>query len=54
MLEFTPRDGGTGHRIYLTGDTLYFDGITEIARRFPTIDTALLHLGARACRAASS
>lgn len=32
-------------RIYVTGDTVMFDGIAEIARRFPDIDLALVHLG---------
>lgn len=45
MVECTPRDGGAGHRIYLTGDTLFFHGIREIVRRFPAIDAAVVHLG---------
>ncbi len=32
-------------RLYITGDTLVFDEVKEIPRRFPTIDQALLHLG---------
>lgn len=32
-------------RMYITGDTLIFDDIHEIPRRFPDIDLALLHLG---------
>ncbi len=36
------RDGG----IYLSGDTIMFRGIAEIAGRFPKIDTAILNLGA--------
>ncbi|MGH2455327.1 MAG: MBL fold metallo-hydrolase [Candidatus Limnocylindria bacterium] len=32
-------------RIYVTGDTVIFDGLAEIAERFPRIDLALLHLG---------
>jgi L-ascorbate metabolism protein UlaG (beta-lactamase superfamily) len=31
--------------MYITGDTLVFDEIREIPRRFPGIDLALLHLG---------
>jgi L-ascorbate metabolism protein UlaG (beta-lactamase superfamily) len=32
-------------RIYISGDTLVYDDIREIPRRFPDIDLALLHLG---------
>ncbi|MGH3898956.1 MAG: MBL fold metallo-hydrolase [Pseudonocardiaceae bacterium] len=32
-------------RIYLTGDTLMYDELREIGRRFPSLDLALLHLG---------
>jgi L-ascorbate metabolism protein UlaG (beta-lactamase superfamily) len=31
--------------MYITGDTLVFDDIGEIPRRYPDIDLALLHLG---------
>ncbi|MFF1556167.1 MBL fold metallo-hydrolase [Streptomyces sp. NPDC058279] len=31
--------------LYLTGDTLVFEGLSEISRRFPGIDLAVLHLG---------
>ena len=37
--------GGSAFRIYITGDTLLFDELKEIPRRFPDIDLALLHLG---------
>ncbi len=30
---------------YISGDTVYFKGIDEIARRYPAIDTAVLHTG---------
>lgn len=33
-------------RIYHSGDTAYFAGFTEIGRRFPAIDAALLPIGA--------
>ncbi len=33
------------YRMYITGDTLYVDGLAEIARRFGDIDLCLIHLG---------
>jgi L-ascorbate metabolism protein UlaG (beta-lactamase superfamily) len=45
MLEFQSGSSGVLFRIYITGDTLVFDDIREIPRRFPNIDLALLHLG---------
>jgi L-ascorbate metabolism protein UlaG (beta-lactamase superfamily) len=44
MLEFEPV-GGPAFRLYITGDTLIFDDLKEIPRRYPDIDLALLHLG---------
>jgi L-ascorbate metabolism protein UlaG (beta-lactamase superfamily) len=32
-------------RLYLTGDTLAYDGLRAISRRYPRIDLAVLHLG---------
>lgn len=32
-------------RIYVSGDTLYRDGLVDISARFPDIDVAILHLG---------
>ncbi len=32
-------------RLYITGDTLVYDDLREIPRRYPDIDLALLHLG---------
>jgi L-ascorbate metabolism protein UlaG (beta-lactamase superfamily) len=31
--------------LYITGDTIYRPGLAEIPRRFPRIDTMLIHLG---------
>ena len=31
--------------VYLSGDTVWYDGVAEIARRFPKIDVAVLFLG---------
>ncbi|MFF8031525.1 MULTISPECIES: MBL fold metallo-hydrolase [unclassified Streptomyces] len=45
MLEFGPRDGTVRLRVHLSGDTLLYDGLDEIARRFPDAELAVLHLG---------
>ncbi|RUS18806.1 hypothetical protein BC937DRAFT_88319 [Endogone sp. FLAS-F59071] len=36
---------GKKFRMYVTGDTLFYDELKEIHTRFPHIDLALLHLG---------
>jgi L-ascorbate metabolism protein UlaG (beta-lactamase superfamily) len=38
--------------IYVSGDTVWYEGVAEVARRFPQIGVAILHLGAAkiACR----
>ncbi|AGS67383.1 MBL fold metallo-hydrolase [Streptomyces collinus] len=45
MLEFGPAGGPVRVRLYVSGDTLLYDGLEEIARRFPDADLAVLHLG---------
>jgi L-ascorbate metabolism protein UlaG (beta-lactamase superfamily) len=45
MLEFEPAEGKTALRLYITGDTLVFDDLNEIPKRYPSIDLALFHLG---------
>ena len=45
MLEFGPVGGGTDLRVYISGDTLMHDGLTEIPRRYPDIDLGVVHLG---------
>jgi L-ascorbate metabolism protein UlaG (beta-lactamase superfamily) len=45
LLEFQSPTRGTRFRLYITGDTLIYDEIREIPKRFPDIDLALLHLG---------
>jgi L-ascorbate metabolism protein UlaG (beta-lactamase superfamily) len=45
LLELVDASGATVAQIYLTGDTMLFDGIDEIGRRHPDIDTAVVHLG---------
>lgn len=37
---------GSSARVYHSGDTAYFDGFSEIGRRHPAIDAALLPIGA--------
>ncbi|MER5845242.1 MBL fold metallo-hydrolase [Streptomyces prasinus] len=45
MLEFGPVGGPVRLRVYVSGDTLLFDGVEEIGRRYPDTDLAVLHLG---------
>ncbi|MFJ8363461.1 MBL fold metallo-hydrolase [Streptomyces sp. NPDC093984] len=45
MLEFGPPRGPVRLRLYVSGDTLLFDGLDAIAQRFPAADLAVLHLG---------
>lgn len=44
VLDF-PGSIGRDLRLYISGDTLVYDALREIPRRFPGIDLALLHLG---------
>ena len=44
ILEFEPVSGPP-FRMYITGDTLVYDELNEIPRRYRDIDLALLHLG---------
>jgi L-ascorbate metabolism protein UlaG (beta-lactamase superfamily) len=45
VLEFGPVGGRVRLRLYLSGDTLVFDGLRGIRRRFPHLDLAAVHLG---------
>lgn len=45
LLEFGPSPTQVSYRVYISGDTLMFRDIGEIAHRYPDIDLALLHLG---------
>jgi L-ascorbate metabolism protein UlaG (beta-lactamase superfamily) len=45
MLDFRDASGENRLRLYITGDTLVFDDLEAIPRRYPGIDVALLHLG---------
>jgi L-ascorbate metabolism protein UlaG (beta-lactamase superfamily) len=44
ILEFSA-GGKQNYRMYISGDTLVYDDIKEIPKRYPDIDLALLHLG---------
>ena len=39
------RDGTVERRVYLTGDTLMYPFVHEVAGRFPDLDVAVVHLG---------
>lgn len=45
MLEFQTETQQTSLRLYISGDTLIYEDLKEIPRRYPDIDLALLHLG---------
>ncbi|MFD0688903.1 MBL fold metallo-hydrolase [Actinomadura fibrosa] len=45
LLEFGPRHGDPDFTLYISGDTLMYDGIAEIRRRHPNIDAGVVHLG---------
>jgi L-ascorbate metabolism protein UlaG (beta-lactamase superfamily) len=44
LLDFESA-GARRLRVYISGDTLYRDGLAEISAQFPDIDVAILHLG---------
>ncbi len=45
MLEFRTAEDEPRLRLYISGDTLVYEQLREIPRRYPEIDLALLHLG---------
>jgi hypothetical protein len=45
VLEFQSTSERTALRLYITGDTIIFDDLHEIPRRYPEIDLALFHIG---------
>jgi L-ascorbate metabolism protein UlaG (beta-lactamase superfamily) len=45
MLEFSTAGGPVETRVYISGDTLLVDDLSEIPHRFPHIDNGVLHLG---------
>ncbi len=45
MLQFVTVNDPTFLTLYVSGDTLIFDELNEIPKRYPEIDLALMHLG---------
>lgn len=45
ILEFAREGDPETRRLYVSGDTLLYDDLEEIPRRFPDIDVGLFHLG---------
>jgi L-ascorbate metabolism protein UlaG (beta-lactamase superfamily) len=45
LLEFGPSGADPDLRMYISGDTLMYDGIAEIPTRHPDIDLGIVHLG---------
>ena len=45
ILDFSRNGRPADYRMYITGDTLVYADISEIPKRFPEVDLALLHLG---------
>ena len=45
MLDFGSKNSLGSYRMYVSGDTMVFDDIKEIPKRYPDTDLALLHLG---------
>jgi L-ascorbate metabolism protein UlaG (beta-lactamase superfamily) len=45
VLEFSEYPDARPFTIYVTGDTLLFDGLRAVRERFPSIDLMLVHLG---------
>jgi L-ascorbate metabolism protein UlaG (beta-lactamase superfamily) len=45
LLEFGRRGADPDLRLYISGDTLMYNGLAEIRRRYPDIDLGLVHLG---------
>lgn len=45
MLDFRNTNSEHGYRMYISGDTMVFDDIKKIPRRYPDVDLALFHLG---------
>ena len=45
MLEIGPVNGTARRRLYISGDTLLIDELSDIPARFDSIDAGVLHLG---------
>lgn len=46
LLRLASADGNHLSPIYISGDTVWYEGVAEVARRFPDVGVAVLHLGA--------
>ncbi|MDT7797814.1 MAG: hypothetical protein QOI78_1247 [Actinomycetota bacterium] len=45
LIDFTDPAGTLRYRVYVTGDTMLFDGVHEVPDRYPDIDLLVIHLG---------
>src|SRR5687768_8170220 len=45
MLDFRTTNSEHSYRVYISGDTMVFDDIKKIPRRYPDVDLTLFHLG---------
>jgi L-ascorbate metabolism protein UlaG (beta-lactamase superfamily) len=45
LVDFLDAGGEVDLRIYISGDTLLFRGVAEVAQRYPDIDLVIVHLG---------
>ena len=45
LLELAPGSDQPGIRVYISGDTIMYEGLREIPGRYPQLDLALVHLG---------
>lgn len=46
VIGFVLAAGPSSSSIYIAGDTVWYDGVAQVAQRFPSIRFAILHLGA--------
>jgi L-ascorbate metabolism protein UlaG (beta-lactamase superfamily) len=46
VIRLASPDGRDLSPIYLSGDTVWYEGVAEVARRAPDVGVAILHLGA--------
>jgi len=46
LVRLGSTDGRELSPIYISGDTVWYEGVAEVARRFPNVGVAILHLGA--------
>lgn len=46
VIQLASHHGSELPPIYLSGDTVWYEGVADVARRFPDVGVAILHLGA--------